>query len=113
MEEGTQEYFWWMSSIQATEEFYLKMSSVGATPDQLRMILPHSTAAAVTMTANIREWKHILELRCSKMAHPAIRQLLIPLLLIFQARMPEIFKDVPYDIDFPTDKFAELKIVKK
>lgn len=106
-------YLQWLGTCAEIEQRYLEMVNLGATPDQMRMILPHSTAAAVTMTANIREWKHILELRCSKMAHPAIRQLLIPLLLIFQARMPEIFKDVPYDIDFPTDKFAELKIIKK
>ena len=105
---------YWVRCMQLIEEHYMDMlKNTNATPDELRMILPHSTAAAVTMTANIREWKHILELRCSKMAHPAIRQLLIPLLLIFQARMPEIFKDVLYDIYFPTDKFAELKIVKK
>ena len=105
---------YWTRCMEIIEEHYMDMSkNAKAVPDELRMILPHSTASQVTMTANIREWKHILELRCSKMAHPAIRQLLIPLLLIFQARMPEIFKDVPYDIDFPTDKFAELKIVKK
>ena len=103
----------WHNTMESIEENYMTMTKIGCTPDEMRMILPHSTAAAVTMTANIREWKHILELRCSKMTHPAIRQLLIPLLLIFQARMPEIFKDVPYDIDFPKDKFAELKIVKK
>lgn len=113
IEKGTIEYGQWFNIMNIIEKTYNEMADLGCTPDQMRMILPHSTAAAVTMTANIREWKHILELRCSKMAHPAIRQLLIPLLLIFQARMPEIFKDVPYDIDFPTDKFAELKIVKK
>ena len=106
-------YVQWLNTCAEIEQRYLEMANLGATPDQMRMILPHSTAAAVTMTANIREWKHILELRCNKMAHPAIRQLLIPLLLIFQARMPEIFKDIPYDMDFPTEKFAELKIIKK
>lgn len=113
IEKGTTEYEQWFNIMNIIEKAYNEMTDLGCTPDQMRMILPHSTAAAVTMTANIREWKHILELRCSKMAHPAIRQLLIPLLLIFQARMPEIFKDIPYDMDFPTEKFAELKIIKK
>ena len=113
IEKGTTEYGQWFNIMNTIEKAYNEMADLGCTPDQMRMILPHSTAAAVTMTANIREWKHILELRCSKMAHPAIRQLLIPLLLIFQAKMPEIFKDIPYDMDFPTEKFAELKIIKK
>lgn len=113
IEKGTTEYEQWFNIMNIIEKAYNEMADLGCTPDQMRMILPHSTAAAVTMTANIREWKYILELRCSKMAHPAIRQLLIPLLLIFQEKMPEIFKDIPYDMDFPTEKFAELKIIKK
>lgn len=113
IEKGTTEYEQWFNIMNIIEKAYNEMADLSCTPDQMRMILPHSTAAAVTMTANIREWKHILELRCSKMAHPAIRQLLIPLLLIFQEKMPEIFKDIPYDMDFPTEKFAELKIIKK
>ena len=84
------------------------MSKKGALPDQLRMILPHSIAAEVTMTANIREWKHILSLRASNHTHPSIRQLMIPLLLYFKQIMPEIFEDVPYDVEFPKEKYAKL-----
>ena len=62
----------------------MKMAELGATPDQMRMILPHSTAATVTMTANIREWKHILSLRCTRHTHPAVEQVMIPLLLHFK-----------------------------
>ena len=72
------------------------------------MILPHSTAAEVTMTADIREWKHILNLRTSKHTHPAIRQVLIPLLLHFKEKMPEIFEEVLYYEDFPKEKYAKL-----
>ena len=90
------------------EKEYIAMSKNGATPDQMRMILPHSTAAEVTMTANIREWKHILGLRCAKMTHPAIRQVLIPLLLKFKEEMPEIFEEIPYDEDFPKSKYAKI-----
>ena len=74
----------WYDCMEEIEDVYLRMTELGATPDEMRMILPHSTAAEVTMTANIREWRHILSLRCSKMAHPAIRQILIPLLLEFK-----------------------------
>ena len=77
-----------------------------------RLILPHSTAAEVTMTADIREWKHILELRTSNKAHPAIRQLLIPLLKYFQKEMPEIFENVEYDKDFDEKNYAEFRIAE-
>ena len=99
----------WKEALEDMEKHYLAMSKAGAIPDQLRMILPHSTAAEYSMTANIREWKHILSLRCSNHTHPSIRQVLIPLLLKFKEDMPEIFGDVPYDEDFPKEKYAEIK----
>ena len=92
------------------EKEYIAMSNNGATPDQMRMILPHSTAAEVTMTANIREWRHILDLRTKQMTHPAIRQLLIPLLLYFKQEMPELFDKIEYDTNFPKEKYAKLVI---
>ena len=100
----------WYSFCIEIEQRYMNMVKLGATPDQLRMILPHSTAAEVTMTANIREWRHILDLRTKKMTHPAIRQLLIPLLLLFKKEMPELFEKIEYDTEFPTEKYAELRI---
>ena len=45
------------------------------------------------------------------MAHPAIRQLLIPLLLKFKEDMPELFSAIDYDIDFPKEKYAKLSII--
>lgn len=102
----------WKKSMEEIEKRYMKMKELGATTDMCRLILPHSTAAEVTMTADIREWKHILELRTSNKAHPAIRQLLIPLLKYFQKEMPEIFKNVEYDKDFDEKNYAELRIAE-
>ena len=104
-------YGLWANEMQNIEHTYIHMVEAGCTPDQMRMILPHSTAAEVTMTVNIREWRHILELRCSKAAHPAIRQLLIPLLLKFKEDMPELFNAIDYDIDFPKEKYAKFSII--
>lgn len=103
----------WIGAMDFIEKEYIAMSNNGATPDQLRMILPHSTAAQVTMTANIREWKHILDLRTKNMTHPSIRQLLIPLLLKFKKDMPEIFNSIEYDKNFPEDKYAKLSIMEE
>lgn len=83
----------WKKAIEDMEKAYMKMKELGASTDMCREILPHSTAAEYTMTANIREWKHILELRTTNHVHPAIRQVLIPLLLLFKEQMPEIFGD--------------------
>ena len=101
----------WYRACTEIEQRYLKMTELKATPDQMRMILPHSTAAEVTMTANIREWRHILTLRCSQAAHPSIQQILIPLLLKFKSTMPELFDSIPYNKSFPKEKYAKLTII--
>ena len=101
-------YEHWTTAMEQIEKEYLAMSKEGATADQLRMLLPHSTAAEVTMSANIREWKHIFNLRANNHAHPAIQQLLIPLLLLFKKEMPEIFSDVTYNEKFEEIYFQKL-----
>lgn len=105
-------YAEWKKTMEDMEKHYMKMKELGASTDMCRLALPHSTAAEVTMTADIREWKHILELRTSNKAHPAIRQLLIPLLKYFQQEMPEIFLNVDYDKDFNEKNYAEFRIAK-
>ena len=112
IDENSDLYSFWKHAMERIEMDYIHMSNNGATPDQMRMILPHSTAAQVTMTANIREWRHILELRCSKMTHPAVRQICIPLLIYFQDIMPELFKDIKYDLDFNSEQFAKISVMK-
>ena len=98
----------WKKAIEDMEKAYMKMKKLGASTDMCREILPHSTAAEYTMTANIREWKHILELRTTNHVHPAIRQVLIPLLLLFKEQMPEIFGDIEYDTEFNPKYYAKL-----
>ena len=106
--EDKEVYETWKNAMEEMEKSYMKMKELGATTDMCREILPHSTAAEYTMTANIREWKHILELRTTNHVHPAIRQVLIPLLLLFKEQMPEIFGDIEYDTEFNPKYYAKL-----
>lgn len=105
-----QKSYYWYDCMKNIEQTYNAMIELGSIPDEARMILPHSTAATVTMTANIREWKHILELRSTKHAHPSVQQVMIPLLLYFKEKMPEIFNSIEYNKEFDKSKYAELEI---
>lgn len=96
--------------MQNIEKSYIKMKELGASTDMCREVLPHSTAAEYAMTANIREWRHILSLRTTKNVHPSIRQVLIPLLKYFQEEMPELFGKIEYDREFKTEYYANLSV---
>ena len=108
--EDKEMYETWKKTIEEMEKGYMKMKELGASTDMCRNLLPHSTAAEYTMTANIREWKHILSLRANNHVHPAIRQVTIPLLKYFKEQMPDIFDDVAYDEDFNPEWYAKLSV---
>jgi thymidylate synthase (FAD) len=80
--------------MQHAEQHYMKLLSLGARAEEARSVLPNSLKTEVVMTANIREWRHILSLRCSKAAHPQIREIMLPLLEEFQQKIPVLFDDI-------------------
>lgn len=94
IEENTVEYDLWKKCMEDIEKYYFKMAKLGCKPDQLRMILPHSTASSVVMTANIREWRYIFKLRCAKAAHPTVREIMLLLLNEFHNKIPVLFDDI-------------------
>lgn len=108
--ENKEVYETWKNTMTEIEKGYMKMKELGATTDMCRNLLPHSVAGEYTMTANIREWKHILSLRANNHVHPAVRQVMIPLLKYFQEEMPEIFGDIEYDTEFDSKYYAKLTV---
>ena len=103
-------YDTWKKTMEEIEKGYIEMRSLGATTDMCRELLPHGIAGEYVMTANIREWRHILSLRTTNHVHPTIRQVLIPLLKYFQSEMPEIFGKIEYDKEFKPEYYAKLII---
>ena len=108
--EDKEVYETWKKTMQEIENGYIQMKKLGATTDMCREVLPHSVAAEYTMTANIREWKHILSLRTTKHVHSSIRQVLIPLLKYFKEQMPDIFDEIEYDEEFDPKYYAKLTV---
>lgn len=94
MDETKGIYHTWLKTMKDIENAYMQMSELGALPDQLRMILPHSTAASVIMTANMRELRHMFKLRCAKQAHPSVRQVMLMLLKEVHSKIPVLFDDL-------------------
>ena len=63
-------------------------------PEQAREVLPNSLKTEIVMSCNFREMRHILNLRCSKKAHPQIRALMLNLLSDLKEIVPVIFDDI-------------------
>lgn len=96
MDEKSDIFKTWYKTMEYIENSYMKMAKNGALPDQLRMILPHSLKTEINIKANVREWRHILKLRCAKQAHPSVRQIMLMVLKEFHQHIPVLFDDL-YD----------------
>jgi thymidylate synthase (FAD) len=86
----------WFNFMLDAEYRYSQQIKDGWTPQQARSVLPNSTKTEIIVTANFREWRHIFKLRCSKAAHPQMREIMIPLCKKCTKLIPIIFDDIEY-----------------
>ena len=85
---------WFESAIKKIENYYKCMRKENIPPEQARAILPNSLATTIVMTANLREWRHILKLRTDSKAHPQMRHVAGMILDIFKSKIPVVFEDI-------------------
>jgi thymidylate synthase (FAD) len=93
-QEGSAEWEAWRKGCEAAEDAYLQLLALGASPEQARGVLPTSVKTEIVVTANLREWRHIISLRTHNRAHPQIREIMIPLLKELQGLIPVVFDDI-------------------
>ena len=96
-------YFWredgaryevWKRAMEFAENSYMALIEAGASAQEARSVLPNSLKTEIVITANMREWRHIFELRTAPAAHPQMREIMLPLLAEFKRRVPVIFDSV-------------------
>lgn len=101
----------WEAACRTCEQMYLSLLQKHS-PQEARSVLPNSLKTEIAVTYNFREWRHFFRLRCAKDAHPQMRQVAIPLLLLLRKIFPPVFSDIPYDTDFPGRYFASVEIIR-
>ena len=58
-----------------------------------RSVLPNATETKIFVTANVRAWRHFIEMRGAKFADREIRELAIKVLDILRGEVPLLFDD--------------------
>jgi thymidylate synthase (FAD) len=84
----------WLSHMANCEATYNALIEAGESPQIARSVLPNSLKTEIIITANIREWRHILLLRAARDAHPQMREVMYPLLLKLKEKLPILFGDI-------------------
>ena len=92
--EESEAYGHWLAAMKNAENSYLNLLKTGVKAEEARSVLPNSLKTEVVMTCNLREWRHVLNLRCSKASHPQIREIMLPLLKELHEKIPVVFDDL-------------------
>ena len=92
--EDDENFLLWKETMARLEKNYFALRQNGARPEEARSILPNSLKTEIFMTANLREWRHILKLRTDKAAHPQMREIALKIYKILVEKLPALFDDI-------------------
>jgi len=84
----------WINHMQECEKNYMHLIDLGWRPEQARGVLPIDLKTEIVVTANVREWRHMFNMRASIKAHPQIRALFKDILVAFKQEIPIIFDNI-------------------
>ena len=84
----------WFIAMTEAETNYNAMIDGGCTPELARSVLPNSAKTEIVMTANLRAWRHFIDLRTSPKAHPQMREIANMIFEDLNALWSCIFEDL-------------------
>jgi len=91
--------FYWLHTIFNNAINYVLIRKCNGV-ESAREVLPNSTKTELIMTANLREWLHVIKMRYSKAANSQVKEISGEILDILAKKIPSIFnseyKPLPY-----------------
>ena len=83
--------------MNKAKEAYLKLSGLKIKKEDARYTLPNAVESQVVVSANFREWRHVIDLRGKAQAQWEIRRVAIEILRILRKHAPNVFGDFEID----------------
>lgn len=91
----------WFAAMAYSEWAYKTLiNEFKISPEEARNVLPNSLKTQIGITANLREWRHILKLRTSRAAHPQMREIMLAILNFLNSKFPILFKDIITNVSY-------------
>lgn len=91
-----------VASMRGCKVAYLALQELGIKNEDARFVLPNATQSEIVVTANFREWRHIIQLRGSSHAQWEIRRGAIAILRKLKDLAPTVFGDLEIDEESET-----------
>jgi len=83
--------------LEEAKRVYVGLQKLGIENEDARFVLPNAVESQIVITANLREWRHIIRLRGSPDAQWEIRKVAIEILKILKENAPTVFEDFEID----------------
>jgi thymidylate synthase (FAD) len=83
--------------MNKAREVYAELQKLGVKNQDARFVLPNAIESKIVVTANFRQWRHIIELRGNPDAQWEIRDVIIKILKILKEHVPTVFEDFEVD----------------
>ena len=80
--------------MEIIRQMYQKWRQKGLLREDARFVLPNACTSEIVVSANFREWRHILHLRTSKKAQWEIRNACLQILEILKQKAPDFHKPI-------------------
>ena len=81
-------------SLSAVQASYEKLLDLGIPKEDARFVMPGATETDIVLSANLRELRHVVELRGSRHAQWEIRELAVAMLALLKRCAPNVFFDL-------------------
>lgn len=94
--------------MNRAKEVYAQLQKLGIKNEDARFVLPNAVESEIVITANFREWRHIVKLRGSPDAQWEIRRVSMEILKILKKHAPIVFED--FEIDKENDIIKRVKV---
>jgi thymidylate synthase (FAD) len=83
--------------MEEAKKVYSELQRLGIKNEDARFVLPNAVETQIVVTANLREWRHIIELRGDPSAQWEIRKAAVEILRILKKYAPTVFADLEVD----------------
>lgn len=94
--------------MDRAKEVYSKLQKLKIKKEDSRYVLPNAVESQIVVTANLREWRHIIYLRGKLQSQWEIRRVAIEILKILKDHVPTVFED--FEIDEEKEIVKEIEV---
>jgi thymidylate synthase (FAD) len=95
--ENPEAHAMFLAQMESARKAYAGLQAMGVRNEDARFVLPNAVESQLVVSANLRQWRHIIELRCRAPSQWEIRQVSGEILKLLKKSVPTAFSDLELD----------------